>query len=56
MNKHERELLEYAREHKEKLEPDKFKSWLKGFRSVGTETDRLNEEFERLLKGTNGGT
>lgn len=51
MNKHEQELLEYARQHKEKMEPDKFKSWLKGFRIPGTETDRLNEEFERLLNG-----
>lgn len=48
MNKHEQELLELVREKKERLTPDIFRSWLRGFRLVGRESEELATELDKF--------
>ena len=48
MDEHEKQLLEMARRTKETWPPEHFRSWLRGFRLVGTESEELKNEFDKL--------
>lgn len=48
MNNTERGLLDLAKTRKKDISPDKFRSWLRGFRMVGTESKELARKLDEL--------
>lgn len=57
MTKHEKMLLDIAKEHHHNYSQDKFNSWLFGFYKINTNiSDKLKRELKQLKENGSGGS
>lgn len=57
MTKHEKALLEIAKQHHKELDHDKFNSWLFGFYKINPDiSEELTRELKQLKETDSGGT